>query len=537
MGRWEQVEGVVSSEGRCNTGLHRLSSRGTRMDSMTPNRLTSGQERPWYARRARHGGLAVVSVTAIAAFGFFGVTPAYAEEIVPVEPTETTAPVDPTVEATPTEEPPPPSEEPPPPPAEEPPPPAEEPPPPAEEPPPPTEEPPPPTGEPTPTPTPEPTPTPTPEPTPTPVPEPSPAPTPSPIAPTAETSTGSATGFQSPFRQGSSTRLTSGSGSSQSRALATAQSRVTSAMAALRKAEAALADARETREVAEAVAEHLQSVADDALLDAESTMRTYFAAAQGDGTTLSSMDAVFGAGNDLLAGLGGVARVSQIHGDADLLLEIAERRADVAESAQTRADAAWATVDAVPVERLQAEVASAEAAVSAARQALTALQSSDARLASNSVSILESLPEDSGQLSAQGWSIPVNGRISDSYGPRPNKPLPGVNDFHRGTDLAATCGTPVFAATSGVVATAGPNGGLGNWIVIDHGEGVDTGYGHLAPDGILVSAGDAVTAGQLIGLVGTTGASTGCHLHYEVHLDGTAVDAVPFMAARGVTLG
>jgi murein DD-endopeptidase MepM/ murein hydrolase activator NlpD len=332
----------------------------------------------------------------------------------------------------------------------------------------------------------------------------------------------------------------SGSANPQTAALSQARLRLDAAVADLRRAEAALADARETREVARAIAERLQVVADDAKLEADAAMRVYFAAAQGDGTTFSSMDAVFGAGHDLLAGLGGVARVAQIHGDADQLFAIAQRRGDAAEAAQARADAAWEAVDAVPVEDRQADVRSAEAAVAAARQALTSLQSRDfdTRLASSDVSLLlESLPADSGQLSAQGWSSPVAGRITDNFGPRPNKPLPGVNDFHRGTDLAASCGTPVFAATDGVVLSAGPNGGLGNWILIEHGEGVDTGYGHLSPGGILVAPGQTVTAGQLIGTVGTTGASTGCHLHYEVHLDGTAVDAVPFMAARGVTLG
>jgi murein DD-endopeptidase MepM/ murein hydrolase activator NlpD len=252
------------------------------------------------------------------------------------------------------------------------------------------------------------------------------------------------------------------------------------------------------------------------------------------------MDAVFGAGNDLLAGLGGVARVTQIAGDAEKFLEIASKKTEEAAAAQERADAAWAAVDAVPVEDLEGEVANAERAVSAARQALTDLQARSAaqsRLASSSSTLIMSLPSDAGQLSDQGWAQPVAGRISSSFGPRPNKPLPGVNDFHRGTDIAAACNTPVFAATGGVVATAGPNGGLGNWILVDHGSGVTTGYGHLTTGGVLVSAGETVTAGQLIGAVGSTGASTGCHLHFEVHLGGVAIDAVPFMAARGISLG
>ncbi|MGW4929546.1 M23 family metallopeptidase [Agromyces sp. NPDC004153] len=294
------------------------------------------------------------------------------------------------------------------------------------------------------------------------------------------------------------------------------------------------------RAEAQAVAERMQGLADDAKAKADAAGRVYFAAAQGDGATLSSIPAAFGAGKDLLAGLGGVARVEQIAGDVEKLLAIADKRTEEAAAAQERADAAWAAVDEVPVEAAEAEVEAAEQALADARQELADLQAdaaSDSRLASSGVSLLLNLPADAGQLSDQGWALPVVGRITSDFGPRPVKPLPGVNDFHRGTDLAAACGTAVYAATSGVVNFAGPNGSLGNWIQIDHGSGVETGYGHLTDGGVFVAAGETVTAGQLIGAVGSTGASTGCHLHYEVHLDGAAIDAVPFMAARGISLG
>jgi len=88
-----------------------------------------------------------------------------------------------------------------------------------------------------------------------------------------------------------------------------------------------------------------------------------------------------------------------------------------------------------------------------------------------------------------------------------------------------------------VVVEARRNGTYGNWILIDHGSGISTGYAHLADGGYAVSAGQTVAAGQLIGAVGSTGASTGCHLHFEVRLGGIAVDAIPFMAGRGITLG
>ncbi|MFD4421138.1 M23 family metallopeptidase [Agromyces sp. NPDC058484] len=328
---------------------------------------------------------------------------------------------------------------------------------------------------------------------------------------------------------------------SQATALLAARAKIDRALVELREAEDALADASSTRAVARAVATQLQAIADEAQLDAAAAGRVYFAAAHGDGTTISSMDAVFGAGNDLLAGLGGVARVTQIAGDAEELLAIADRRTAAAAAAQERADEAWAAVDEVPVEEREADVASAERALATARTALADLQnrasSAETRLASSSVSLIASLPSDAGQLSDQGWAQPVAGRLTDGFGPRPNKPLAGVNEFHRGTDLAASCRAPVFAATGGVVVEAGANGTYGNWILVEHGSGVSTGYAHLIDGGIAVSVGETVAAGQLIGAVGNTGASTGCHLHFEVRLDGVAVDAVPFMAARGVEIG
>lgn len=142
---------------------------------------------------------------------------------------------------------------------------------------------------------------------------------------------------------------------------------------------------------------------------------------------------------------------------------------------------------------------------------------------------------DTGQLLGQAWALPAAGFISDPFGPRLDRPVEGVGLFHEGTDLAASCGTPVAAATGGTVVFAASNGSYGNWIVIDHGNGVQTGYAHNST--MLVSVGQNVTAGETISLVGTTGASSGCHLHFETHVDGTQIDPVPFMSARGVTLG
>ncbi len=100
--------------------------------------------------------------------------------------------------------------------------------------------------------------------------------------------------------------------------------------------------------------------------------------------------------------------------------------------------------------------------------------------------------------------------------------------FHPGIDLAAPYGTPVYATADGTVLRAGwTSGGYGNLVEINHGRGIVTRYGHLSK--VLVSPGDRITRGQQIGRVGSTGRSTGNHLHYEVRIDDNAVNPIPFM--------
>lgn len=103
---------------------------------------------------------------------------------------------------------------------------------------------------------------------------------------------------------------------------------------------------------------------------------------------------------------------------------------------------------------------------------------------------------------------------------------------HRGIDLAIGSWTPIYAATSGTVTYSGYNGGYGNVVYIDHGGGVSTRYAHQIQTA--VSRGEWVGAGQLIGYVGSTGDSTGPHLHFEVLIWGEKTNPRPFMAARGV---
>ena len=131
---------------------------------------------------------------------------------------------------------------------------------------------------------------------------------------------------------------------------------------------------------------------------------------------------------------------------------------------------------------------------------------------------------------------PSSGYVSSGFGMRYH---PIYHDWimHNGTDIAGQgCGATIFAAHAGTVTYAGPNGTLGNYIQIEHGDGTSSGYGHIMPGGIHVYIGQNVDPGQPIAQVGTTGASTGCHLHFMIRVGGQLTNPVPFMSARGITI-
>ncbi|HZZ64152.1 MAG TPA: peptidoglycan DD-metalloendopeptidase family protein [Candidatus Baltobacteraceae bacterium] len=132
-----------------------------------------------------------------------------------------------------------------------------------------------------------------------------------------------------------------------------------------------------------------------------------------------------------------------------------------------------------------------------------------------------------GTQSAPGTlAWPVSGTITSPFGYRQN-PFGGGMEFHQGLDIAAPMGTTVQAASGGTVISAGWYGGYGNYILIDHGGGMATGYGHLSQ--IFVSAGQQVQKGQAIGAVGSTGMSTGPHLHFEVRIAGKPTDPAAYL--------
>lgn len=124
------------------------------------------------------------------------------------------------------------------------------------------------------------------------------------------------------------------------------------------------------------------------------------------------------------------------------------------------------------------------------------------------------------------WPTPSCYYITSHFSPRRKNPVSGVYKRHTGTDIGASYGASIVAANSGTVTLAGWNSGYGNCVVIDHGGGRATLYAHMSS--ISVTKGQSVKKGQQIGLVGSTGNSTGPHLHFEVLINGAAVDPMQY---------
>lgn len=121
---------------------------------------------------------------------------------------------------------------------------------------------------------------------------------------------------------------------------------------------------------------------------------------------------------------------------------------------------------------------------------------------------------------------PVKGPIASGFGYRYH-PILHKQKFHNGLDIAVPSGTPVLAADSGVVLVAGWRGGYGNYVAIDHGNGISSGYGHNSS--LLVHEGEAVVRGQVIARSGSTGLSTGPHVHFEIRVNGDPVNPLSYL--------
>jgi len=228
-----------------------------------------------------------------------------------------------------------------------------------------------------------------------------------------------------------------------------------------------------------------------------------------------------------------VDRVTVLRNDLESQRKQLEKQKAAAEALAAEARAARDQIAALVAELEPArQQAAAEAA--AEETALYVIRSNKAQYEGELAAMQATSGSIGGRLRARGGSgggapceaRPVPGPITSGYGPRYH-PILHYNRMHTGADMRAGSGTPIRACRSGEVIISGSQGGYGNAVVIDHGGGMGTLYAHQSQ--LAVSVGDFVQAGQIIGYVGTTGMSTGPHLHFEVRLSGNPVDPTPYL--------
>jgi murein DD-endopeptidase MepM/ murein hydrolase activator NlpD len=241
------------------------------------------------------------------------------------------------------------------------------------------------------------------------------------------------------------------------------------------------------------------------------------------------------------AALGAQAVVAQA--EREKLRIAAEEALIAAQEAQAAAEAALAESQAKKVE-LEAQLAflrDAEAKTTAAYEEGERIRKAEEERLRQEEERRRQEALKSGAVgapAASGWAKPAAGRITGTYGPRAPICSNGCSgSFHYAVDIGTGCSAPLYAANSGVVTFSGYSGTYGNFIKIDHGGGISTGYAHIRDGGRFVGVGEWVGAGQNIASSGTTGASTGCHLHFEVYSGSSRIDPMPFMADRGIRLG
>lgn len=218
---------------------------------------------------------------------------------------------------------------------------------------------------------------------------------------------------------------------------------------------------------------------------------------------------------------------SRAEGQASAAAEASADAKDLADEAEAALDEAADAAE--QAEQALAEVKQVYAAAQRAeeeREAAEEAPDRNSREDDDDDQTEEPPPQSNGE-----FVMPSTGPITSPYGMRVH-PLTGVYKLHSGTDFGASCGAGAHAASGGTVESAGYAGAYGNQVVIDHGtiNGLDvsTTYNHLS--GFSVSAGQSVSAGEQIGLVGTTGSSTGCHLHFEVLVNGEFTDPMGWLS-------
>ena len=212
-------------------------------------------------------------------------------------------------------------------------------------------------------------------------------------------------------------------------------------------------------------------------------------------------------------------RKEELESDRTDLKKLLAKLENDIEYAEKTARQMQADEDKVNAEIEELSRQEAEAARKAAEAAKKAAQSKSASSSTSTSTVRAS--------GSMVWPCPSYNYISSNYGYRTHPITGKVSSFHKGIDIAASSGNPVLTAASGTVVKSYMSSSYGNYIVISHGGGLMTAYAHLSRR--LVSVGDTVSAGQQIGKVGSTGNSTGPHLHFEVYVNGSTVNPMNYV--------
>ena len=314
-------------------------------------------------------------------------------------------------------------------------------------------------------------------------------------------------------------------------------------------------EAQQAFDEAAYTADQLQAQADEAQLRAdESRSRAGQFVAElarsGGGDLSASLFTNPGQADDLLSRLGFASKITE---QAEGIYAAALQDQNAAQALTDQANVAKKIRDELRIEA-QAAYEEAQAAALEAQTALIAQQENQARLEAQLAVLVENRAAteadyaagiaaqygsgsslDAGQI-VNGWAVPTSGYVTSPYGYRVH-PVYGYVALHTGVDISASCGQPTYAASGGTIEYAGWNGTYGNFIRINHGGGVTTAYAHIQQGGILVQMGQPVAVGQQIARAGTTGASTGCHTHLEVRINGSSTDPIAFLRNKGLSVG
>ncbi|MEU6641819.1 M23 family metallopeptidase [Saccharomonospora sp. NPDC046836] len=264
--------------------------------------------------------------------------------------------------------------------------------------------------------------------------------------------------------------------------------------------------------------------------DARGQFDRFTAASFRQGSTVGSVTAYLGAANphEMLERASLLNAVSGEHVDVlDTMRQAVDTKTERDRAAQDAVRTAAANRDAAAKAKTDAERAY-KAAVAKQDSAKEEIDRLAARARELAAQAAPAAPAPSAPASSSASVVrPAQGQLTSTYGAR-------WGTVHYGIDIANSIGTPILAAMAGDVIDSGPASGFGLWVRLQHDDGTITVYGHINES--LVSVGQHVSAGQQIATMGNRGQSTGPHLHFEVHENGSKIDPLPWLRSRGVSI-